>query len=281
MNAIMFATDENYAPHLGVLLKEITSQSSCFFKFYIMADSLCAGTVTNLKDCAKGNNVVFLDVSEISEFLPNVDGYISRTTYARLFLDQFDITEQYILYLDCDIVVTNDICLIFETRLDDYVIGAVVSADGVNERIHELGIDPESSYFNAGVLYIDVDKWKDLNVGQNAIALLTKRGKKMLWKDQDALNLVLERRWKPLPLEWNCHSHHYRSVLHPLLCHFTGPLKPWHYMCNNSYVDIYKKYKKDTPFAAMLYPDFTIMNIIKKNIVQPLRRILKCNHTLY
>jgi lipopolysaccharide biosynthesis glycosyltransferase len=55
----------------------------------------------------------------------------------------------------------------------------------------------KKQYFNAGMLLINLDKWKQFDVSKKCLSLLSKRVFK--FNDQDVLNIVLQDQCKWLP----------------------------------------------------------------------------------
>jgi lipopolysaccharide biosynthesis glycosyltransferase len=108
----------------------------------------------------------------------------------------------------------------------------------------EFGLDPSRPYFNAGVLVVDLDRWRSRDYGPIARrhAQARPRGN----ADQDVLNLLLHDDWHSLDLRWNVQGslvllHEipadpwvpelatYRDALleQPAVLHFSGDIKPW------------------------------------------------------
>ena len=77
--------------------------------------------------------------------------HINYATYFRFFATAV-VESEKVLYLDSDIIVTGDLSTLFEIDLKGYSIGAV---DDV------YAYEGRKSGFNAGVLLMDVAKWKE------------------------------------------------------------------------------------------------------------------------
>jgi lipopolysaccharide biosynthesis glycosyltransferase len=107
-----------------------------------------------------------------------------------------------------------------------------------------LRLEPELPYFNSGVLLIDLQAWRRLQLTEELIECLHENRGVVVWWDQYALNVVLARRWKLLDPRWNQGSQIYRFPnwrfsnftkemfraikKAPYVVHFTSPEKPWH-----------------------------------------------------
>jgi lipopolysaccharide biosynthesis glycosyltransferase len=155
-----------------------------------------------------------------------------------------------ILYLDSDTLVLKDVAELWETPLDGNVVGAVRDfttnrsgqPDGLGYCIEEAGLDPAKPLFNAGVLVIDMDAYRTLQIEDQCVAFLRRWRDHIYSADQDALNGVLHRRWKGLHFRWNVQTGLavFRTInelsaeeremlrnLDPAILHFSGSSKPW------------------------------------------------------
>ncbi|MDD5348906.1 MAG: glycosyltransferase family 8 protein [Chthoniobacteraceae bacterium] len=163
----------------------------------------------------------------------------SVMTYARLALPQM-VEEERIFYVDADLLVQADWEPLWETPLCD---GAVVAAapdivtktlGGESLDLEKFCLDPAAPYLQAGLLLIDLAEWRRLGVSEKVVEYLRENPEHARHWDQSALNVVLYRRWKPLPMGWNTPAwwadlgREGCRIDAPVL-HFVGPNKPWIY----------------------------------------------------
>jgi len=162
----------------------------------------------------------------------HIDQYnITLATYFRIVIPEILYNDlDYVLYIDADIICTNKI----DTLLDETFDGCPVLAasDQISDYISDnykkaLGMDKDAEYFNAGVLYIDLKKWHDLEISSKAFAVLKQR--KLKFMDQDALNIVVVNMWKKIPIKYNYKYKTDREIPEDtVLIHYTGGMgKPW------------------------------------------------------
>ena len=97
-----------------------------------------------------------------------------------------------------------------EADLRDAVIGATadpsISWLGVSvDRpvLREFGLTARTPYFNAGVLVVDVERWRAAGIGDAVCDFLRANWQQIHRGDQDALNVVLADRRHTLDLTWN------------------------------------------------------------------------------
>ena len=95
------------------------------------------------------------------------------------------------------------------------------------------------TYFNSGVLLLDLNRWRELELDREALAIMTnpKLQEQLLYPDQDVLNLIgLRYGVQALSTHWNhqlIHGAHASLASSedpqqaPAIVHFAGEVKPW------------------------------------------------------
>ena len=187
-------------------------------------------------------------------------------SYFRLFLPEVlpDNVEQ-IIYLDGDIIVEGDIEELWNIPIGEHALMAVsemfheahyVSSPLALHTFKKLNIPEKSKYFNAGVLKINIKKWKENNIAKRIIDYLIENKDEVLWHDQDGLNAVLWTDWGELPSEWNVMTALFREedferidmsketscyiMRNTKIIHYTNSKeKPWKETCTNPLKDRY------------------------------------------
>lgn len=187
---------------------------------------------------------------------------LSNIVYARLlFADILPAKVTRVTYLDCDMLVRAPIEEVAEVDLGPYPIAAVPDAEGMNISLgrdikakRDL-FDPADPYFNAGLIVIDMQKWREANIIGKLEKAMADGVMVRLYYDQDFLNLVFNRNWLKLDQMWNLvDPRPVHQALHPKLVHYTGEGKPWrltnvafrrtyrHVMSNRVYAK-YRRYR--------------------------------------
>ena len=132
-----------------------------------------------------------------------IDPRYSEAASLRLLLPELLPELDRILYLDCDIVVRQDIARLWEeTRLGDNYLAAVYEAAivGQAERFRALGCDP-ARYFNSGFLMMNLAQMREEKVSERLLEAC--RVPYLEFPDQDALNQVCQGRVLPLSPLYN------------------------------------------------------------------------------
>lgn len=238
--------DDNYLPHFCVLLEALRQYSG---RHELVMHALYSG-VSNERLEAVNHHFPEIRIKWYS-VEPDHPAlrlqsliHISSATYLRLLLDVIvDVSVERLLYLDVDIALAQDILPLWLTDLNGHSIGATVD-QGISKvdlaefmRLHEL--EGVSTYFNAGVLLLDLKAIRQTGHFKQALDLLIADRASYALADQDALNVVFWRKWQELPATWNFQRGMLFDVIDiqgdalrdrnisPAIIHFTGSQKPW------------------------------------------------------
>ena len=121
----------------------------------------------------------------------------------RLLLPELLPEYDKIIYLDCDIIVRQDIGRLYaDTDLGDNWLGVVFEApiEKQAERFRALGCDPDR-YFNSGFLVMNLKQMREERVSERLLEAC--RVPYLEFPDQDALNQVCQGRVLPLSPVWD------------------------------------------------------------------------------
>jgi lipopolysaccharide biosynthesis glycosyltransferase len=255
--AIAIALDDNFVPPARAMIESIRRHGGELngVGLFVLTTGLQSSSVAALEHSASqtGLSLAIRTISDLSELgaIPNW----AISTCLRLYVGDVCDCERT-LYLDSDMLVLSSLAPLLQMDLGGLTAAAVVNHPPINvirvaiRRSQRGDVDPDEPYFNAGVLLVDVDRWKSRSVGQRSRAFL-KRVPTTRLLDQDALNLVLVNDWCQLDKEWNApagsldESPMFRGLAQmnrslidsmnewkraqnqPRILHFTGQPKPW------------------------------------------------------
>lgn len=262
--------DANFTQHCAVTLVSLfENNKDADICVHIVAPDLPNKDQDILKSLATsyGNEVCFYFPS--SDLLANFSikkfgKRISMATYYRcMFSAILPETVDKVLYLDCDIVILGDISEFWETDLTNYAVGCVedIGYDDM-ERYDTLKYDPKYSYFNAGVLLINLRYWRAHKVDEQCVQYFLAYPERIRYNDQDLLNALLHESKVFVPLKWNMQDAFYRygidrkvahwpdlkqERLHPVILHYTNK-KPWNYDSMHPLREEYYRYLDMTPW---------------------------------
>lgn len=132
-----------------------------------------------------------------------IDPRYTEAASLRLLLPELLPELDRILYLDCDIVVRQDLAQLWEkTDLADNYLAAIYEAaiERQAERFRALGCDP-AKYFNSGFLLMNLAQMREEKVSEKLLEAC--RVPYLEFPDQDALNQVCQGRVLPLSPLYN------------------------------------------------------------------------------
>jgi lipopolysaccharide biosynthesis glycosyltransferase len=258
------ASDQHYIRPLAAMLRSVVDNFSGGrpLEFFIIQsgisqsdrERIVAGWPVNAR-------ATWIETSE-SEFagLP-LWGRMPVSTYYKLALpDLLPESTGRALWLDSDVIVLDDIAVLWDTdhgklplaAVQDPIVPRVSSACGIRNW-RQLGLEPSSKYFNAGVMLIDVDAWRAERVAERAMDYLKRHHRSVTFWDQEGLNVALAGRWMVLESRWNHNASipaRRAAAELPSIAHFAGGLKPWRYPTRDQLRSLYYVYLDRTAFAG-------------------------------
>jgi lipopolysaccharide biosynthesis glycosyltransferase len=256
------ACDESYAVPLATSIRSIVASSNGQQQIEIVVltpSRFSAAVKKKVADSVPERfsliRWVEIDVSQFACF--STAPYISSMTYARLLIPYLlpDYASRA-LYLDADILVLQDLEVLWQFQMEEAVLAAVndvaseTHAARLNSELRD-GFGPH--YFNAGVLLIDLPRWRKERISERALEYLKQNPETHL-SDQDALNVVCREKWEKLDEKWNYQPSPEEQTSHQLtqdaaIVHFVGPFKPWDPRSRNVHARLYDSFRRRTAFA--------------------------------
>lgn len=261
--------DKNYVEHCGVMLTSLfTHNADLSFKIHIINTGLNEDEKKRLITYVEANRmkISFYDVdfSIIKDFPITEKDHLSLAAYLRLFMSKLLPKEiEKVLYLDCDLLVIDSIKELWNTDLGNYSIGVVEERGPFDtESPKVLKYPVEYSYFNSGVMLINLKKWREEALYDRAMNFISANKEFLMLHDQDVLNALLYNDRKFISIRWNIMDFFLfaqpdvqkrrildweSSIQNPAIIHFTGKRKPWLRSCDSPYRSLYvrlaKRYK--------------------------------------
>lgn len=259
---VVASADKNFVKQLGIMLTSLfenfhATDKKLFIHILISSDvstdDIEQLTITSLRYDVK---VEFLKIDDgrYDDFF--VSHHISLATYFRISISELlneDIHRA--IYLDSDLIVKGNIAELWNTDLKGKIIGAIDDPLG-DLRMDELQIPFMYSYFNAGVLVIDLENWRKQQITKKVLAYIKENPTKLVYWDQDALNAILYDKRMSIHPKWNVQTVMYQdnyeslfdkdeyrdAITNPAIIHYTSASKPWHITNNHPLKDEYKHY---------------------------------------
>lgn len=196
-------------------------------------------------------------------------GHIPPAMWYRSFLAHLLPDVERVLYLDADTLAVDALAPLLDMDLEGNYAAAVANVwEPWNlDYPRSLGLEDPNEYFNSGVMLMDLGRIRGDRLTEQVLEL-ARSGRRLVWGDQDALNVVMAGRWLHLHPRWNCMN----SVMvferaaevfgaeavaearaHPAIRHFEGPAgnKPWHVLCERPLRDLYERHRRATPWPEV------------------------------
>ena len=290
---VFFTVDRNFIIHFTVTLTSLLENNKDLaVAVYVIHDlddiSIFNNVISffNYKYSVKLNLVaidkkIFNDLSISNDLY-----YVTKAAYYRLLLA--DIIPSNVtsgLYVDCDTIVTGSLKELVSLNFfdkennEEYSLLAVADERGENDiiRLSNLGILTQM-YFNSGVMFLNLKKWRLDNASRELMKTAGEYKNHLKWVDQDVLNIYFKHKCGRLSAGYNKFSAKKSSEM-PLIIHFSGAIKPWHYYNNDPYKYLYWKYLNLTPFKNQIFEKVTLKKVIIKH-KEMLKKYL-INHHLF
>ena len=229
--AVVFAGDYAYIRQIETAMKSLCRHNS-HLKIYLLNQDIPQEWFSQIRIYLQEMGGDLIDCKLIgSQYKMNWSNklpHINHMTFARYFIPDF-VTEDKVLYLDSDLIVTDDLTDLFELDLDENYLAVARSCFGAG-----LG-------FNAGVLLINNKKWRSETIRQKLIELTEKEHENVKEGDQSILNMLFKDQYSLLDDKYNFqigfdagaaeknHTFIFEIPLTPLpkILHYISPDKPW------------------------------------------------------
>ena len=289
---IIFASDNNYVPYLGVTIKSIIENASDVnnYDIIVLESSISQYSKQVLQLLKENKKNISIRFFNVSDFLNKrkffTSRYLTIETYFRLFIPEIFKNYEKLIYLDCDIIILDDIAKFYETDINDYLIGATHNLASLYAVLYNCNVFDRPftdycknvlkmtnpiDYFQAGVLLFNVKKMREQNIQEKALKMVSS-GYDFIMHDQDILNSLCSNQVKLLSQEWdlfNCYSEEDHSIQvinhfpkhikedylnakkNPKLIHYAGTYKVWQHP-EVEYAHHWWKYARMTPFYEQI-----------------------------
>ena len=241
---IFFTIDDGYAPFLAVALNSAVKHinpARCY-RAIVLHQGLSAENQTRIASLAAENFAI--DLRPMSADMAALDDRRSNrmrcdqftlTIFFRLFIPAMFPEYDKAIYVDSDVVFTEDAAKLFDIDIGSALIGAcrdLSIADNpplVAYTENAVGVNKEE-YINSGVLLMNLRALRDAKLEERFLDLLETYHFDSVAPDQDYLNAMCRGRIFYLDPAWDAMPNPSRPPLEsPNLIHYNLFSKPWHY----------------------------------------------------
>jgi lipopolysaccharide biosynthesis glycosyltransferase len=263
---IYTAADTNYALQAVVLAKSLGLSQKQHVSFIVFGSGWSQKQIRLIQSISNEFLTINVRTVNVEQFtnLKLSRGFPLATAYNILAPTYFLQNEKRALYLDADMVVTEDLEPLWDTELKTPV-GAVLDAHIVWAASpsmwrpwREEGLAPLTPYLNTGMMLIDLDKWREQKLTERTLGYLAKY--ELPCVDQDAINLALRGEFDQLHPRYNSMPYHHlmmlryldtvesdqtigEAITNPAIIHYHRSFfgKPWTYGCTHPGKDLWRE----------------------------------------
>ena len=279
---IFFTFDDNYVVPAAVAFESLLANAidGIFYDLYVIHTKVTDANqelLTKIVNSHGNGALSFIDVTNKFDFEFNDQKFRSvhagavftvETLYrcCPMLISEFTQYDK-IIYSDVDIVVVSDISELWSIELgESYLAGVNVPAFLKEERTH---LDPkfEGCYVSGGIWVMNLKKMREDNLGRIVLGLIEDPPFRLIWQDQDIINIACDCNVKFLPYiyisiptwftmlaekdfwdEYYPSGELYDAMYRPKIVHYAGA-KPW----NDRQIhkaDLWYYWLGKTPFAG-------------------------------
>ena len=252
--AIVLASDNHYAILIAALIKsiEVNHKTDEAIDFYIIDDHISATNKEKIEQSVQSGEIT-IHWHAADQVVPSTVKFpvdtsaFPLTAYYRIFAPLVIPQElERVLYMDVDMIVLDDISKLWHTDIGDKIFGAVqdfqkvVSCSwGGIPNYKELGLAPDTKYFNSGLLLINAKAWRAVDLTSRIFRCLDENKQYINFPDQYGLNVAMANQWFELDPRWNWFANF--ETKGPYIIHFLD-VKP-----------IFKSYRSVPYYQTLFY----------------------------
>lgn len=284
---IVFASDNNYALPTLVAIYSLIDNSSIDnnYDIIVFESDISDENKSKFFDLASKYKNISIRFFNTKKYFEEFDffhyTYYSADTYSRLFVPEVMKDYDKIVYLDGDIIVLADVAELYNLDLEGNYLAGSINHPLVTSYYHNpdikkyydtmYPIDDIRKSVNAGILVMNLEKMREINLLKQGMDLLAKY-KRLLYQDEDILNKVCSGKIKHFNSGWN-----YRvfipeelirdynllwlaqdwanGLYNQKIIHYTTKFKPWDEP-QMYYGEIWWKYAKKSPIYQELLKNY-------------------------
>jgi lipopolysaccharide biosynthesis glycosyltransferase len=278
---LVCAADAHYGAYSGIMLASVLrANPGEHFEIHLLSDHIRKRDrrkITTLVEAAGSCCTVYDVADRLMGYSRGAGNHLSRAAYARLLIaDLLPASIEHVLYLDCDIICTGALRPLWQLAGSMGLLGMVPDREGEGWKAL-LGLQADTTYYNSGVLLIDLAAWRKNDVAGRLREWLSVNPKKIRLADQDAINACLQDRIAPLPDCWNLQIGLNSGPLpvdrlaSAALLHYNGQHKPWEYHFRGQGFEIFRAEKRASSWRYSL-PTFRVTYRLTKAINKRIAR---------
>jgi len=272
---VLYSSDENYAQHAGVSLFSLLDNNEDIDEItvYMIENNLSSDSKEKFNEIIKKYNrqIIYIPIDFLCEDINKRDNYF-LSSYARLFISKIKEIDK-ILYLDCDTVITQSVKSLWNIEIYNYLVAGVQDNPAMyNAEV--IGMTEYDRYINAGVLLMNLKKWRESGTDKKVIEFIDKYNGCVPHHDQGIINGICKDNILIIDPVYNAMSQFFmhsskqikslydmknyysqeqldNAVKNPVIVHYINKFfnRPWFENCSHPMKNLYINYLKQSPWS--------------------------------
>ncbi len=282
---VVYASDEANARAVGVSAHSLVRHNPSV-RITVLADRWSLASKEFVSRVSGTGAVELKDI--YPEDLPPGQAHISSATFIRLLIPEILRESSTCLYIDADTMIRKNISEISKSLLRgqstagvrDSVVPKVGCSTGIFAE-HRRDVNPHADYINAGVLLMDLERWRLEKIGRRALDWI--RLNPGAWGDNDAICATLNGNVALLHHRFNATQHMMRRTSQvygfedsvevdearrdPAVVHYTGAVKPWHSNASMPFLEEWRAVAAELGWTRFRH-SFTVRRRIERRLIR-------------
>lgn len=278
---VVYTCDNNFVWIMGISMISLFENNRDMedLNVYLLGDQVSNDNKNILSSIAQkyGRACLFVDVPNLNIPKSLTSNRWPKSAFTRMFCGELmPVNIHRILYLDCDIIVRGSIAKLDSFDTKGFAVSAV--KDCVSKQYKKkIGISNEDSYVNAGVLLMNLDKMRSLDIRKMMSEFVDSHKGLVSYADQDILNGMFNGKFRILPPEYDVMtqmcaytfkqisqyrrpSYYYskeeieNAQRYPIIIHYTTcmlNIRPWCKGSKHPWAAEFDKYQAMSPWASV------------------------------
>ena len=240
--AVAVISDLNYIDYASFLVFQIRKFDPNLNPFYVITDGIDSATFSHKFKEFEATQIP-IDMAQIENLGVIPQGHVTVSSYAKIMIAEIlpkDVN--HVIYLDVDILPVRSI----QPLIDFPIHSSIAATQFANGESRILFGTDDATYFSAGMLKLDLDKWRKEGYSNKLIQLLS-NNPRLHYGEQDLLNLFFKENWQLLPTSFNfmaeisLNANLWDRDISPMLVHLVGSRKPWTVRGHTKWHDLWRQ----------------------------------------
>jgi lipopolysaccharide biosynthesis glycosyltransferase len=297
---VLYTCDDNYVWLMGISMLSLFDNNKCENNIivYLLGDNISTENKKLVTHLASQYNreCIIIDIPDLKVPDTLCSRRWPKSAFTRLYAGILLPPEvNKILYLDCDTIITAGIEKIWNIEESSYAISGVKDCISKYYR-QNIGVNDCAIYINAGVLLMNLNELRKLNISSMIDDFLNQYSSIMHYADQDVLNGMFKGYFGVLPPEYNLMTlictYKYKEVLNlrhpsnyytqneinnalkkPRIIHYTTcmlTVRPWFTNSDHPFAEVFMKYKMMSPWSNRQLSDYNFKTSLQNLVLRVL-----------